>query len=444
MSNVDDITGEGSFRGAKFYISESRSTFGRRNQVHNYPQRNTPWTEDRGKAEDRWSVECFVVGPDYKAARDALIKAMKADGPGTLVHPYIGTVRAVCAPSDVVESPQRAGTAEFSLLFVEAGQNTAPTPTPDTQAQAVAAATSAKAAAVTNAAGSIALAGQVTKVSSRLQGLIGQVQAQINQGLAPIQAAVADVFTVQQAAQAVVQGGLNLLNAPKTLISDLFTAAGGLGDLGPFAAATIQELGDLVGTDSGLPAAPAALAVQVFDAVQALADAAPFADDALAQTAVLMTFGSTLPTITGSTPTLAAEAQNQTTVVQLVQSAAAAAAVNVVADMVFTSYDDAANVRDTLAAQIDTVALAIADTGDDRLADSVDALRLAMIQDVTARGASLARLYSYTPVTTEPAVVIAQRLYGDATRADEIVARNAIQHPGFVQAGQPLEVLTDA
>jgi len=66
-----------------------------------------------------------------------------------------------------------------------------------------------------------------------------------------------------------------------------------------------------------------------------------------------------------------------------------------------------------------------------------------VIQDVTARGGSLAHLYAYTPAQTEPALVIAQRLYGDPTRAGEIVARNAVIHPLFVPGGQALEVLGD-
>jgi len=42
-----------------------------------------------------------------------------------------------------------------------------------------------------------------------------------------------------------------------------------------------------------------------------------------------------------------------------------------------------------------------------------------------------------------PAIVLAYRLYGDAERADEIVARNRVRHPGFVPGGQPLEVLSN-
>lgn len=47
-------------------------------------------------------------------------------------------------------------------------------------------------------------------------------------------------------------------------------------------------------------------------------------------------------------------------------------------------------------------------------------------------------------MTTMPALLIAHRVYGDARRADDIVSRNRIAHPGFVSGGQVLEVLKDA
>jgi prophage DNA circulation protein len=60
-------------------------------------------------------------------------------------------------------------------------------------------------------------------------------------------------------------------------------------------------------------------------------------------------------------------------------------------------------------------------------------------------GGTLARLQAYTPAITEPAVVIAQRLYGSAgldSRADELIARNRVKHPGFVPGSVTIQVVT--
>jgi prophage DNA circulation protein len=68
-------------------------------------------------------------------------------------------------------------------------------------------------------------------------------------------------------------------------------------------------------------------------------------------------------------------------------------------------------------------------------------LRSAVAQDLRTRGARLPDLTTYTTPATLPALVVAHRIYGDATRADEITDRNQISHPGFVPGGEELEVL---
>jgi prophage DNA circulation protein len=45
-----------------------------------------------------------------------------------------------------------------------------------------------------------------------------------------------------------------------------------------------------------------------------------------------------------------------------------------------------------------------------------------------------AGLRTYAPAETMSALVLAHALYGDALRSGEIVARNRVQHPGFVPA----------
>jgi prophage DNA circulation protein len=45
------------------------------------------------------------------------------------------------------------------------------------------------------------------------------------------------------------------------------------------------------------------------------------------------------------------------------------------------------------------------------------------------------------PQQTLPALVQAYQLYGDSTRDTDLVNRNLLQHPGFIPAGEPLEVV---
>jgi prophage DNA circulation protein len=463
MTWRDDFQ-EGSFRGAAFLISESRATFGRRNQVHEYPQQDKPWAEDLGKSADRWTIECFVVGEDYFSDRDALIAALKAAGSGTLVHPYLGTIDASLeTPAEVTESTDHGGMASFSLSFVESGADTAPAGSPDTQGAADAAADDVQTTADTSAAGDLDVAGQPGFVIQGAQDVLSAAGDAIGQALAVIQAPADALFAIQQQVAGLASNGLALLQAPADLVGVLFGAIGAIGDLAPVAD---DALSALCGSDV-FAAAPAPVAVLPdgvgptgigavigADGVETLPPIGGFGlgtlppvdrftpGAAAAPLGGLFGFGATLAPVRLGTPARAVQAANQAAIVRLVQCATAAAAVKVVADMPFNSYEDAAGVRDALADQLDAVAMALADSGDDALAASVDVLRTAMIADVTARGGSLASLYGYTPAKARPAVVIAQGLYLDATRAEDILARNYVEHPGFVPGGQVLEVLS--
>jgi len=391
----------GSFRGVPFSVTESSTTFGRRNKLHEYPGRDVPWSEDLGRKAGAWSIECITIGDDYDTARNALIAACNATGPGTLVHPYLGTLSATCGEATVTDSTAEGGLARFTIPFTESGVDVTPAPTPDTQGQAIASAATLQSQSVVSATNDIQVGDQAAFVTTEASSVLGQAQAALTTALRAVQAPAALLASVEPQIAAIETTAVALLNAPANLVS------------------------------------------QIYGAIAGIASIAPYADDALAQCEALLGFGANLPAVAPITPDRIAQGGNQVAIVQLVQCAAAASAVTVVSQIDFTSYDDAVGIRDPLSDSLDALALAIADGGDDDLADAVDQMRLAMIADVTARGGSLARLYAYTPATTEPALVIAQRLYGDATRADEIVARNAIAHPGFVPGGLVLEVLSD-
>jgi len=105
----------------------------------------------------------------------------------------------------------------------------------------------------------------------------------------------------------------------------------------------------------------------------------------------------------------------------------------------YDTADAAASTRDALTSTIDSQCL----TADDNVYPALRDLRAAVVNDLNTRAATLPSLLTVTPVKTEAALVLAWRLYADATRDAEIVARNDVIYPGFVTGGQPLEVLSD-
>ena len=136
-----------SFRGASFKIQRHSATpAGRRLAVHEYPGEDEPYPEDLGHRASTYQVNGYVIGADYHIERDALVRACDQAGPGSLVHPYLGTLRVACEECRVDESAEEGRIARVSMRFVQGGRNAHPSARTDTGAAAGAAAVLARAA----------------------------------------------------------------------------------------------------------------------------------------------------------------------------------------------------------------------------------------------------------------------------------------------------------
>ena len=126
---------DASFRGAPFRVeSHSAEAAGRRAAVHEYPGRDVPYAEDLGRRASEHRIQGYVLGPDYDRARDRLVAACAAPGPGRLVHPYLGELDALCTGCTVSERSGEGGVARVTLTLVEAGEARYPAATADTGA----------------------------------------------------------------------------------------------------------------------------------------------------------------------------------------------------------------------------------------------------------------------------------------------------------------------
>ena len=136
-----------SFRGARFHVQQhSAMPAGRRLAVHEYPGEEEPYTEDLGHKASTYQIEGYVVSDDYYVARDAIVRACDGVGPGTLVHPYLGSLRVACEQIVVGERTDEGRMARLSMRFVQGGRNTYPAARTDTGAAVGAGAESARSA----------------------------------------------------------------------------------------------------------------------------------------------------------------------------------------------------------------------------------------------------------------------------------------------------------
>jgi prophage DNA circulation protein len=97
-----------------------------------------------------------------------------------------------------------------------------------------------------------------------------------------------------------------------------------------------------------------------------------------------------------------------------------------------TSYDDAIQLLTTVGAFLEALILVAADGYHDNTYDALRAMRTAVIQDLMTRGASLPTLMLVTTPQPVAALPLAYRLYGDATRSDDIIARGDPINPCFM------------
>lgn len=108
----------GSWRGVGFVLDTGETIAGRRVAIHEYPYRDTAWTEDLGLLPRRFNVRAFLVGDDVYQQRDAMLAACEMAGSGTLVHPTLGSLEVVLLQFSVTDRRERGRIVDFSLQFI--------------------------------------------------------------------------------------------------------------------------------------------------------------------------------------------------------------------------------------------------------------------------------------------------------------------------------------
>lgn len=97
-----------------------------------------------------------------------------------------------------------------------------------------------------------------------------------------------------------------------------------------------------------------------------------------------------------------------------------------------SSSDDAKAVRQAICDLLDAEILIAGNEGEDLTFNALRALRTAVVRDLTQRSVGLAPLISVSTPNVIPAPVVAQRLYRDSTRSDELVLEANPRHPAFM------------
>jgi prophage DNA circulation protein len=372
----------GSFRGVEFHVDRHSAERGRRVQVHEYPLRDRPYAEDIGRRAREFTLEAYLLGDDYDLQRDRLIDAVERPGAGELVHPYYGRRRVVVTAFRVRESTREGGIANVSLTVVEAED-----------------------------------IGRLPRAQADTRALVADRAEAARVAVLDDFVAEYDVLELATDRVAAVE---------QTLLQALGRVDG--------------TVGGVSGPVSALIRSPADLGAQVLEAIARVGDGIDEPGRALGIYSDLYGAG-TMETASATAPAAARQqAKAQTAAVTLVRRGAAVESAASAAGWDYDTRQDAVQALETVHAGL-TRQLAADPAPLPAVARELSALRAAIVQDLRERGTALPELTDYTPAATLPALVIAQRLYGNARRAHEIVRRNGIRHPGAVPGGEALEVL---
>jgi prophage DNA circulation protein len=381
-----DTMGPASFRGAQFFVDTSELSGGRRGVTHEYPFRDKPFREDTGQAARTFTVEGYILGPDYFPQRRALETALQEPGTGPLVHPYHGNRTVSVTSFRVSERRQDGGICYISVEFVETPEEPAqPTATPDT-------------------------AGQLTTTASAAREAVGAE------------------FLARYAPGARME---TLVDMPRRLAVAISQALAAVDQEAQAAAELQRQLDELVASAAALVQEPA-------DILAAVSELFDVLDSRAVVTEAYAFDPGVRPPET--TPNRIVEGENFDALQQVSQRLAVVRAAELALTETFESYEGAVSVRDELLELLDEQAELATDDSFPALMD----LRAALVDAVPGVDSDLPRLLPYTPVETMPSLVLSWELYGNVTGEADIVARNRVKHPAFLLGGVELEVLSEA
>ncbi|MDR5784062.1 DNA circularization N-terminal domain-containing protein [Caballeronia sp. LZ065] len=423
-----------SFRGVPFVSLGGEGSFGRRNEVHEYPLRADPWVEDLGRGTRRFRVFGFLVGDDVIAQRDLMIAACEKEGAGALVHPTYGRRDVSLMDSRWIERWEKGRYFEVEFDFIEGGPRVFP------------ASSVASGSLVESAASGLNVAAALNFARTALTTLA--------YGAAVLGEAVDTAVGWYTSAKNLVGDARNLFRLLTNLPGDFgrFAGSATVPTFSKYPSSSVDTSGATVASLTLAAAAARAnldAAAESLDAAAHGLDASSVDDFTTAVQGVTSAMLAATPdpadsmrlltSLAGYSPSGVTTSSTIGTAMATMQSASAdlfrrstIAAVAVAASSYEpTSSDDAARVRGQVLALIDTEMSIAGDQNDDETYEALSSLRRAVVSDLNQRGAGLPAIRSFLFQASLPSLTLANRIYRDAARADELTAQADPIHPAF-------------
>lgn len=416
-----------SFRGVPFFIESHGLKGGRRLVQHQFPNIDLPFNEDLGRMARQFSVSAYLTGENVLAQRDALLAALEAAGPGVLVHPYLGEMQARCGDFSLKEEQGTGQFCQFDISFV---QDTETTPLQEKRVDKA-----AKAALAANAARENGKKVAAQKMS--VKGLMGTVLEKCQDAVKLAVDSVAKVKKTAQAAAEYQQKVQALVVSVEYLLQDSKSLAIALADLVTY---TPEPVAAIV--------APASLDGNTELDTQAAQENALARGEAVISATPAQIFAELLEMADGQQQAAAepGNAQGQEkqadgflqAQAQLLLLCAVSAAIETAAtEQIFESLQDAQAAQDKIRASVDT----LLDWVDDEQYKSVLEMGAAADAAFNELAETLRPVVKFEAQKVTSSLQVAGQIYANAAQADQLEARNAWRHPGFIPAAAIIEAV---
>ncbi len=394
------------YGGAGFFVDQDTIETGRRLEVHEFPHADAPYVEDLGRKANTISVTAYVLSDSADSEAARLMRVCGAGGAKLLSLP-LERLQAHCESASRNFTKDRLGYIAFDMKLVRDGLAAGPFPV----------------GFLSSVTGSLARAFKAPASAYFARNFLGLGVAGFvrDAAAAEVQAFAALTDTALRTRPVRPAAVPALLAAVQELYDTAasLTASGATGEA--YGATSFVTTAQGVSTDP--------LAAAVFDLVHGLGDATT--SETGATLAPLIAYNADLVP-GGPTPSRAAERANTIALSGLVRMAALTA---LAARVAATRYSDR---RQVIQARADVAELFDAELG--RLDTARDHDVYVALSEIAGRTAEyLTRLFAdLAPVViveslrTMPSLWWAQRLYGDAARAEELQTRNGVKLAGFM------------
>ncbi|MDI2594155.1 DNA circularization N-terminal domain-containing protein [Pseudomonas sp. 681] len=391
-----------SFRGVGFWVDQAKTPVGKKGQLHEYPQRDLPYFEGLGQQAKIHELTAFIVGPDCLEQRDKLLQALEL-GNGELVHPWLGRLQVKVGECDMTHTRQDGGLVTFALKFYPDEPVPFPTAAVSTQKMLLVSADSFLGSAVARFEDAMTLIKAARIGIADLRNSIKDIYGVIQQQLQPL---IDQYKQISDLVKAVKE-------LPKEVAAEFKGLLGDIKELKDFARegyrGVIANVSQQVEAIRKSDAPKITTGKDTTAAAQALANLVQ--DTLLVQAAqwVASMPVASAPVKLTSRPSLEQQAEQPVKRQE----------VPVIDDL------------QVLRKELDDAIRMAEDKADPAHYQAMTDLRQKLKAHLTAVASSGVRLVSKSFQESFPALVVAYKQLGDATRVEEVVQRNGIVHPGF-------------